>query len=389
MLRIATAAVAVSIAVMVLSLAVMAGFRDSISHLITDMVADITLCNPASLRQQQGEPMTDSEALKGLLSTTPNVTSIEPFAVQSGVIRSNEGAAGFILRGVESGTRLSLFEERLAEGEMMRLEEGRRKEILLPNTIATSLKTEVGDRVELLFMEEQMPHREIFKVCGIYNSALGDVGANLILTDIRNLRKINDWNEHQITGYSIRLHKPNDARATSDLINLRLLHEYDGEEEIVAFSSKEMHANIFSWLATHDVNEVVILTIMLVVALFNIVTAILILILEETRRIGILKCLGMTTRAIRKIFVHRAVRILAQGLLWGNAVAIALALAQKHLHIVKLDETGYFLNEVPITLDIWSILSINGLFIGVVLAIVYLATAIVSRIEIANSIKYE
>ena len=246
-----------------------------------------------------------------------------------------------------------------------------------------------GIRQTVLFMEEQMPHREIFKVCGIYNSALGDVGANLILTDIRNLRKINDWNEHQITGYSIRLHKPNDARATSELINLRLLHEYDGEEEIVAISSEEMHANIFSWLATHDVNEVVILTIMLVVALFNIVTAILILILEETRRIGILKCLGMTTRAIRKIFVHRAVRILAQGLLWGNAVAIALALAQKHLHIVKLDETGYFLNEVPITLDIWSILSINGLFIGVVLAIVYLATAIVSRIEIANSIKYE
>ena len=389
MLHIATSAVAVSIAVMVLSLAVMSGFRNSISQLMTDMVSDITLCNPNTLRHKQAAPITDSEVLKGLICTTPNVKSVESFAIQSGVIRTEQGAMGFMLKGVEANSHLTLFKERLAEGEMMQFAEGRRKEILIPNAIAEGLKAEVGDRVEMLFMEERAPHREVFKVCGIYNSALGDVGANLILTDIRNLQKINGWNNDQITGYAIRLYSPSESPQTSDLINVRLMSEYEGDEDLAAISSQQLHANIFGWLETHDVNAVVILTIMLIVAIFNMVTAILILVLDQTRMIGILKSLGMTNRSLRAIFAHRALRILLRGLLWGDAVAIALALVQKHLHVVKLDEMGYFLNEVPISLDGWSIVAVNLLFIAVVMAVVYIATAIVSRIEIAKSIKYE
>ena len=388
MLHIATIAVAVSVAVMVLSLAVMTGFRDSISQLITDMAADITLCNPNSL-QRQSTPITDSEALKELIKTTPNVESVESFAIQSGVIRTDQGAMGFLLRGVGGDSHLSLFKERLAEGEMMQFTGGRRKELLLPNAIAKELNAEVGERVELLFMGEQAPHREVFKVCGIYNSALGDVGANLILTDIRNLQKINGWNSDQITGYAIRLHSADESPQTSNLLNFRLASEYEGDENLAAVSSQEAYAHIFGWLETHDINAVVILTIMLIVATFNMVTAILILVFDQTRMIGILKSLGMQNRSLRAIFSHRALRILLRGLLAGNTVAIALALAQKHLHIVKLDEMGYFLNEVPISLDAWSIVAVNLLFIVVVMAIVYLATTIVSRIEIAKSIKYE
>lgn len=389
MLHIATVAVAVSIAVMVLSLAVMSGFRDSISQLMTSMVADVTLCDPASLRQPQSHPITDSKALRDMLTTTPNVASVEPIIAQSGILRTNSGALGFAMKGVATTEHLSLFEERLAEGEMLKIEEGRRKEILIPKAMASALNIKAGSRVELLFLEEEHPHREIFKVCGIYNSALGDIGANLILSDIRNLRKTNSWEEHEISAYNIRLHSTSNALLTSDLINFRLMHEYDGEDNLVAISSEEAHADIFSWLETHDVNAAVILTIMLVVAIFNMVTAILILVLDQTRMIGILKSLGMTSTALRKVFAYRALRILGYGLLWGNTVAVAVALAQKYLHIIKLDEAGYFLSEVPISLEWGMIGGVNILFIVVVMAVVYLSTAIVSRVEIADSIKYE
>lgn len=389
MLHIATAAVAVSIAVMVISLAVIAGFRNNISRLMSDMVADITLCDINSLRQAQRYPISDNNLLRDLLRSTQGVASIEPFILQSGVIRSNSGAAGFMLKGVTDTANLDLFRERLHEGAMLRFEEGRRKEILLPAAMAARLEVEANDRIELLFMEGDTPHREVFKVCGSYNSVLGDVGADLILTDIRNLRKINGWNDSQITGYAIRLHAPSEAKMVSDIINLNLMREYDGEESLTAISSEESHAAIFSWLETHDVNAAVILTIMLIVAIFNMVTAILILVLEQTRMIGILKSLGMTSRALRRLFTYRALRILVAGLAWGNGIALALALLQKHLHIIKLDESGYLLSEVPIALDVWSIIGVNALFVAVVMMVVYFATAIVSRIEIADSIKYE
>lgn len=389
MIHVATAAVAISIAVMVLSLSVMFGFRERISQLVTDTVSDITLCDPSSLRNPKGAPINDNEVLRQLLRSTPNVAAIEPFAMQGGVIRSNSGATGFVLKGVVADANLAPFEQRLKEGTMPRFEEGRRKEVLLPQAIATTLNAGVGDRIELLFVEGDTPTREIFKVCGIYNSLLGDVGANLVLTDIRNVQKINEWEGHQVSGYAIYLDDAEWAMATADGINLQLACNYESDENLSAISAQEAYADIFGWLETHDVNAAVILTIMLIVATFNIVTALLILVLEQTRMIGILKSLGMTSKAIRKIFTYRALHILLYGLLWGNAVAIALALMQKHLHIVKLDEAGYFLNEVPISLDFGWVAGANLLLAMVVMAVVYLSTAIVSHVEIAKSIKYE
>lgn len=389
MIHIATIAVAISVAVMILSLAVMFGFRDKISHLITDTVADITLCDLNSLRHPEDFPLTDTPALREVVATTPNVASVEPFAIQGGVIRSESGAVGFTLKGVVADGVLSPFEERIKEGEMIRFEEGRRKEVLLPQTIASKLDIAVGDRVELLFMDGDVPLRELFKVCGVYNSVLGDVGADVILTDIRNVRKINGWSDDRISGYSLRLDNPSEAVITADKLNLNIAYNYESDENISAISAQEAHADIFGWLETHDVNTVVILTIMLIVATFNIVTALLILVLEQTRMIGILKSLGMTSKTIRRLFSYRALHILLYGLMCGNVVALALALLQRYFHIVKLDETGYFLSEVPISLD-WSwVVAVNLIFVAVVMAVVYLSTAIVSRVEIAKSIKYE
>ena len=389
MQHIAAIAVAVSIAVALISSSVMVGFRNEITSLVSSTVSDIVVAPPFSMRQPELHPVTDSEALRSVISTTDNIAHIEPYAVRGGVLRSKRGAEGIVIKGIGVESDFSYYTSRLISGDMLRIEEARRKELLLSESVASKLHIESGDRVELLLIEGDTPRRELFKVCGIYRSSLGDIGAEIALTDLRNVQKINGWGANQISGYACRLEYPAIGAQSADILNLRLLYEYEGEEGVAATSSQEAHADIFGWLETHDVNTTVILTIMIIVAIFNMVTAILILVLERTRMIGTLKSMGMQNRAIRKIFTYRASIIVARGLVVGNIIAMLLLLAQRHLHIVQLDEAGYFLSEVPVAFDAWWIVGLNLLFVVVITGVVYIATSIVQRIDVADAIKFE
>ena len=295
---------------------------------------------------------------------------------------------GIALKGIDAEAETSLFAERLVEGILPRFEEARRKEILLSQSVASKIGAECNDRIELLLLEGDTPRREVFKVCGIYRSALGETGAELALTDIRNIQKLNGWGPTQISGYACHLYDSDIAMQSADIINLRLMREYEGEESLAAVSSREQHADIFGWLETHDVNAAVILTIMLIVAIFNMVTALLILVLERTRMVGTLKSMGMQNSTIRRIFTYRAAKIIAIGIAIGNVMALALLLAQRHLHLVKLDEAGYFLSEVPVSLGAGWIVAADILFVTIIVAVMYLASAIVGRIKVAEAIKY-
>ena len=255
--------------------------------------------------------------------------------------------------------------------------------------MAEKIGAKCGGRVEILLLDDENPRRELFKVCGIYRSALGDTGAELALTDIRNVQKINGWSGSQFTGYACRVKDIERLQQSGNILNIRLMHEYEGEGDIAAITSEERHADIFGWLETHDVNAAVILTIMLIVAIFNMVTALLILVMERTRLVGVLKSLGMRNKEIRKIFTIRALRLIVRGIVIGNILSLLLLIAQRHLHLIKLDETGYFLSEMPVSLGVWWILGINTIFATIILLITHLASSIVERIEVAEAIKYE
>ena len=388
MVHIATSAVAVSIAVVIISLSVIFGFKEQISALVSGTVADITISSPYGKRQPELHPINDNESLLNILSSTGNIAHTERYAVRSCVVRGEEGAMGIALKGIGAEADTAIFAERMVEGALPRIEEARRKEILLSQSVAEKIGAKCNDRVELLLLEGDTPRREVFKVCGIYRSALGETGAELALSDIRNVQKLNGWEPSQISGYACRLYDTDLSGQSTDIINLRLMHEYEGEENLAAVSAREEHADIFGWLETHDVNATVILTIMLVVAIFNMVTALLILVLERTRMVGTLLSLGMQQSTIRRIFTYRAAQIIAVGMAIGNALAIALLLLQRHFHLVKLDETGYFLAEVPVSLEWGWMVAINILFATIIIVITHLATAIVGRIKVADAIKY-
>lgn len=390
MTHVAATAVAVSIAVMILTVAVIFGFRREMGTLVSRFAADVTVADLRALRASESLPVADSERVRGIIRSADRSARIEAYAVRGGAIRSERAMTGMILKGVESPEGTALFADVLAEGALPRFDESRRKEVLISRSCADALGIATDARVELLFIENDgSPRRELFKVCGIYDTGLGDEQAALLLTDIRNVRKINGWDSDMITGYEVRTDDFDRADLLADAINRDLFELCDSDDNLSAVSARTLHSEIFNWLGTHDVNAAVIVTIMFVVALFNMITALLILVFERARMIGILKTLGMDNGGIRRIFLCRAATLVARGLLWGNVIGIGLALLQRYTHIVKLDAEGYNVASVPIDLDAGRIAATDIGFAAAILLLLTAVTTIVSRIRPSDTIKYE
>ena len=389
MVKIATSAVAVSIAVMVVTLAVVFGFKKEIFATLSDLSADITITDLSGLYGAEVRPIKKSESLERILSETEGITSVDTYAMRGAVIRSDNNSTGIVLKGISRFESAPAITRAIISGTAPRIEENRYKELLLPEKIAEELNIGVGDRVELLTLNNStLPDRDIFKVCGLYSS-MGDMPITLAFTDIRNVQKINRWDADTFSGFEIDVAEGYSVEKVADALNWNIFEKFEGTENLSAVAASELYANIFAWLQTHDVNAVVIVVIMFVVALFNMVTALLILLFERTRMVGILKSLGMNNGNIRKIFLYQAARIVGKGLAIGNSAAILLIIIQKYTGIIKLDASAYFVSHVPVSIGIVEILIINTIFAAAILSLLFVATAIVSRIEIAESVKYE
>ncbi|MFR9565860.1 MAG: FtsX-like permease family protein, partial [Rikenellaceae bacterium] len=229
----------------------------------------------------------------------------------------------------------------------------------------------------------------LFKVGGIYLSAMGQSESQLALCDVRALRRIVEWEPELISGYEIWLSDESRTERFRQSIESRLLEE-DRESYwgIGFFSYKELYPAIFSWLATHDVNAVVVIVIMLLVAIFNMTTALLILVLERTSMVGVLKTIGMKDSSIGQIFVYQALSVILRGILWGNVGALLLCMAQQRWGIITLDSEGYLLSQVPIELKVWWIACINIVAVAVIGAVMIIPSRFVSRIEPCESMKF-
>ena len=277
----------------------------------------------------------------------------------------------------------------IVEGRAPLIEEQRHKEILLPELVAKKLDVKSGERVELLSLSDgKPPKRDVFKICGLYRT-MGELPVPIALTDIRNVQKINGWQSGTLSGFEIRTSEGVDNYLLSEQINNSLFEDYTGDANLSSVSAEQLYSNIFTWLETHDINATVIITIMFIVALFNMITALLIMLFERTRMVGILKSLGMSNSSIRKIFLYQAARIITIGLIVGNAIAIVLILVQKYTGVIKLDSSAYFVSQVPVSIGVVEILIINTIFATAILALLFAVTAIVSQIKPSEAVKYE
>ncbi len=397
MLPVATLSVALSIAVMIITIAIILGFKTEVHTKLTSLSGQIvmsTMGGSSPTNTRSIERTDDAELIASAATSQmgTELVRISPIATRGAIIRTSTAVEGVMLKGVDGSYDTSIFESGLVDGEVTNFAaEDKSRNVMIAKGLASSVGVQVGDKIELLVTDENGEmRRDLYRVGGIYSSGLGEAEKMLIITDIRNVQRLNGWDEGQISNYELWLSDLSLAPNVADQINTDIIYS-DSEAlgAVVAYDVQRLYPSIFDWLAAHDVNAVVIIVIMMMVALFNIITAMLILVLERTQLIGVLKALGMNDISIRKIFLYRALGITTRGLLYGNGVAILFCFVQHHFKILKLDEVGYILSAVPIDLSAWWLLLLNCGVILLILLLVVIPTKMVGRIEPSKAIKFQ
>ena len=385
--RIAVVSVALSVAVMIVALAVIAGFKSQISRRLAGLAAHITVTAPASDPAAPADVIRNEPAERAL-SSQRGVVSVRAFDARGGVVRSERAMQGILLKGFDGGYEGTIFERSLTEGSLPRTAGTERtKDILLSRTTASLLAVGPGDRVEMVFVDgDGAARRDRYSVSGIYSTGMEELEA-LALTDIRNVQRLSDRTADRVAGYEIMLdgfsRLDELTASTADIVS-RL-----ADEDLRTQSVVELYPGIFDWLRTHDVNAAVIIGVMLAVALFNMVTALLITVLERTRMVGLLKSFGMTDGALQRLFLYRAAAVALRGLAWGDVVGLGLCGVQALWHPLKLDAAGYMLSEVPVDVVWWQVVLLNAGAAVVIVAAMALPATITSRIRPEQAIRYE
>ncbi len=392
MVHIAVLAVSLSIAVMIITLAVIMGFKREIVRKTEGLVAHITLADLRSFNAAEAAPVRRIAALDSLLAGQPWILHAAPYVSKAGILRTDEGIEGIQLKGVDASYDFGFLEDRLVAGRLPRVGDSvRTKDLLLSRVVADRLRIAVDDRVELLYADEEgRPRRDRFKVTGIYDSGMEEIDRVLAVTDLRNVQRLWGWEADRITGYEIRTTDFDRAESFAEELNDKLIYaEIDECENLLALDVKRLYPQLFDWLATHDVNAVVVIVIMLAVAFFNMATVLLIGVLERTRMIGLLKAAGMADGALRQIFLWRGGFIVLRGVVWGNVVGVGLCLLQQHFHVISLDPSSYLLNEVPVALEWGWWLALNTGAVAVIVLLMLLPAWIVSTVKPADAIRTE
>jgi lipoprotein-releasing system permease protein len=392
MVRIAVVAVALSVTVMILALAVIMGFKREITDRVTGFSAQVEVADLRSAGSIESVPVLRSEQLERTIRSAGEVVRLTPYAVKGGVVKTPDAILGVMLKGVDGGYEWSFFRDHLLEGELPRVGDSiRTKEILISRSVAREMGLVPGDKVEMLFVEsEKSPRRDRFKVSGIYATGMDEFDRSVAMTDLRNVQRLADWSSEEVSGYEVTLADFLQAEDFSRRLNDMLL-DSDREAfwDLTARSAQERFLTVFDWLKTHDVNAAVILVIMVVVAVFNMATALLTLVLERTRMIGLLKTMGMNNASLRRIFLYRALMLILRGVVWGNAIGLGICLLQYYFHLIPLDPEGYMLSEVPVAFGVGWWLALNAGVVAVILTLLMLPASIISQVKPVEAIRYD
>ncbi|MFI3259137.1 MAG: FtsX-like permease family protein [Rikenellaceae bacterium] len=392
--RIATIAVATSVAVMILTLAIVFGFKGAVHDRLTALSGDLVISNSSGA---EGVSISRYDSLREFISPiakrhNAEVERVSSYAIRAGVASSDEGVEAVLLKGIDNAHFRGSFERGLLSGEVPTFE-GERvdRNALISSELADLLGLEVGDRLDCLVSEDGASlRRDPYRVGGIYTLGLGQAERAVVFVDIRNVQRINGWSEEETSGYEVKLSDRGEGLVIADEINTEIVFsdvvELDGA---AAFSTEGLYPTIFSWLSALDINAVIVISIMLIVALLNIITALLILVLERVHLVGVLKALGMGNGSIGSIFLLRAIAITLRGLVWGNGVGLAVAFAQLRWQFFTLDESSYIVDSVPISLDFGWLLLLNFGVVLTVLLVVVVPSRIVSSVEPHKAIKYQ
>lgn len=389
--RIALSGIIMGLAVMIVSVAVVMGFKDEVSKKVIGFGSDIQV---VSLTQDQNRvllPVLTTDSLVEVVKSVTQVTHVQRYATAMGMLKTEDDFRGIQFKGTDGDYDRTFFQSYLKEGRMPALSGDRASnELLVSRRIASDLGLKVGDRVYAYFVNGTGMRARRFSVAGIYETNLTEYDRNIVLTDIYTIRKLNNWNPDMSTGLEITV---SDFRQVDELTR-RLGEKVNRVPDRYGciygvFSIRQLAPNIFSWLGVLDMNVVMILVLMICVASFTVMSGMLIIMLERINMIGILKALGATNASIRHIFVNFSVMLVGRGMLWGNVAGLGLCLLQSLFHVVKLDPSVYYLESVPVKFDWVSIVGVNAVTLLISLVVILGSSYLMGLGKPAQTMKFE
>lgn len=381
--RIAIVSIALGLSVMIVSVAVVTGFQREIRDKVTGFGAHIQITHLDFNHSFEARPMQTDQAFLKDIMVLEGVDHVQAFATKPGLIKTEDEIHGVILKGVGPDFNWGFFSERLIHGSRFILrEEQPSNEVVISRLISRRLQLEVGDDLFLYFIQDP-PRIRRLTVSGIYDTQLEELDRLFVLGDIRHIQTLNDWTENQVGGFELLVSDfKRIPEIREDLYEVLPYH-------LDARSIRDLYPQIFDWLALLDMNVYVIIVLIVIVASINMITTLLILVLEKTVAVGSLKAMGATNTFMRKVFLYQAAILISQGLLWGNALSLSLLCIQKIWGFVQLSPESYYVSVVPVNISFTHIILLNAGAFSTSILMLILPTYVIAKISPSKTMAFK
>lgn len=386
--RIAISGVMLSLAVMMLSIAIIKGFKTEIQEKVRGYVGDIRIYKLDLNNSFELSPFTPDAQTYQDLKSNKDIVYFQPYATKPAIISANDEIEGINFKGVDSTYHWEYLKQHLVSGTTLDFSDPSKTgtQVMISQYTANRLKLKTGDDFIMHFLMQdnsEPPRRRKFKIIGIYSIGVDEVDKSFVVGDLNIIRRLNKWSPEEVGGIEIRIKKFGQLNKVTDKIYENLEIKLKAETVVAYFP------NIFTWLSLLDVNTKVLLILMMTVGVINMITALLIMILERTNMIGMLKAFGMTNLSIMKVFLYNAMYLVGYGLLLGNILGLGLGFLQKYTHIFRLEQGSYYLSYVPIEFHFMDVFLLNLATLLICLVVLVLPSLLVSKISPLKAIRFK
>lgn len=368
---------------MITSIAIVTGFQSEIRDKVIGFGSHIQITNFDSNSSFESSPLNKNQEFYSFLKNTDGIKQIQVYATKAGIIKTDADIEGILLKGIGSDFDWSFFRNKIIDGNELNItDRNKNNGILISKQTAAKLKIKKYDDLLIYFIQEP-PRVRKFTVQGIYETGLEEFDSRFAIVDIAHIQKLNNWSDNMVGGFEVLINDFNRLDELGEFIYSNIGYSLQSK------TIKELYPQIFDWLSLQDINVQVILTLMLLVAIINMTTALLIMILERTNMIGILKALGAANWNIRKIFLYNSIYIIGLGLLLGNLFGISSCMIQKYFGVITLPQESYYVSVVPVNLQILHIALLNIIVLVICASVMILPSYLITKIQIIKAIRFD
>jgi len=368
---------------MFVAVAILTGFQKEVREKVIGFGAHIQISHYDENSSLETKPISMHQDFYPSLETIKGIRHIQVYATKAGIIKTADQIQGIVLKGIGPDYDLTFFSNKIIAGHFPHLSDtGKTNDVLVSKNLAALLKLRLNDDIRMYFISGTTTLGRKFHIAGIYETGLEEFDKVYVLCDIKHIQKLNNWQPDEVGGFEVILDNFNDLDKMGKYIYHKIGMTLDAK------TIRDLYPQIFDWLDLQDINVLIILVLMVLVSGITMISTLLILILERTNMIGILKALGMPNGGIRRVFLINAAYIIGQGLFWGNLIGITLCIVQQKYGIITLPQESYYVSVVPVNLDGWNILLLNAGTVVVCLAMLLVPSYVTSRISPVRAIRF-